>query len=237
MSGSVANRERMIVALDMPSAEHARKLVDTLGTRVSFYKIGLELVMSGGLDLATDLIASGKRVFLDMKFLDISNTVERAVARVAETGISFLTIHAMDRKTLRAAVAGADGSRLKLLGVTVLTSLDESDLEEQGVTGLSPSELVLRRVELVQEAGLDGVVASGLEAAAVRAMAGPGLLVVTPGIRLTGDFKDDQVRITTADAAIGAGADYLVIGRPITEADDPAAAADMFAGLISQALR
>ena len=176
------SKDKLIVALDLPSTDAARELVDTLGDSVSFYKVGLELLFSGGLDLARDLKRQNKRVFLDMKLLDIGNTVERAVATAATLGLDFLTIHGHDSKTLKAAVKGRGASSLKLLAVTVLTSLDAADLAEQG-TSLSPSELVLKRARLAHANGFDGVIASGQEAAKVRAATGPGFLIITPGIR------------------------------------------------------
>lgn len=226
--------DRLIVALDVPAVTDARRLVATLGDSVSFYKIGLELVFSGGLELARDLKADGKRVFLDIKLLDIGNTVERAVANVAKLGLDFLTIHGTDLKTMRAAVAGRGSSGLKILPVTVLTSLDGEDLKQQGI-GMSPAELVLHRARLAREAGCDGVIASGQEAAAVRAATGSGFLIVTPGIRLPGGAAGDQTRITTPGDAVRSGADHIVVGRPITAASDPRAAALEFAAAIRAA--
>lgn len=228
-------RERLIVALDMPSAEEARRLVATLDDTVTFYKVGLELLFAGGLDLARDLRRQGKRVFLDMKLLDIGNTVERAVANATELDVTFLTVHGHDLKTLRAAVSGRAGSKLKLLAVTVLTNLSADDLKQQGST-LAPADLVLRRAELAYQAGFDGVIASGQEAAQIRAATAPGFLIVTPGIRLPGGTTDDQERVTTPDHAISAGADHIVVGRPITQADDPKVAAEMFVHHIREAV-
>jgi orotidine-5'-phosphate decarboxylase len=227
-------REKLIVALDLPSADRARALVETLGADVPFYKIGLELLFSGGLDLARDLKRSGKRVFLDMKLLDIANTVERAVATASELGLDFLTVHGHDTKTLKAAVKGRGGSTLKLLAVTVLTSLDKTDLEEQG-SWLAPADLVLKRAKLAHDAGFDGVIASGQEAAAVRAATGKDFLIVTPGIRLPGGEAGDQTRITTPEDALRAGANHLVVGRPINAAADPSAAARQFLAHIALA--
>jgi orotidine-5'-phosphate decarboxylase len=220
-------KDRLIVALDMPTLGEAERLVATLGQSVAFYKVGLELLFAGGLELARALKADGKRVFLDMKLLDIGNTVERAVANATEFGVDFLTVHGHDLKTMRAAVAGRGKSRLTLLAVTVLTNLTAEDLKQQGTT-LTPSELVLMRARLAHESGFDGVIASGQEAARIRAATAPGFLIVTPGIRLTGSTSDDQERITTPDHAIAAGADYIVVGRPITQADDPRAVAEAF---------
>ena len=170
-----------------------------------------------------------------MKLLDIENTVERATRNAAATGATFLTVHAQDAKTLRAAVAGKAGTDLKILGVTVLTNLDASDIQQQGI-GASPADLVARRARLAREAGCDGVVASGQEAARVRAVVGPGMAIVTPGIRLPGDNAGDQARVATPEQAIAAGADYLVVGRPITAADDPARAAELFVRAIEAGL-
>jgi orotidine-5'-phosphate decarboxylase len=204
-----------------------------LGASVEFYKIGLELLFSEGLTLARELKLEGKRVFLDMKFLDIGNTVERAVAAVAGLGVDFLTVHGLDTKTLAAAVRGKSCTDLKLLAVTVLTSLERFDLEEQGIL-LAPADLVLNRSKLARNAGFDGVIASGHEAAAVRAATGDGFLIVTPGIRLPGGDSGDQSRITTPEEAVRAGADYLVVGRPISAARDPQAAAETFLARIAE---
>lgn len=231
----IAARDRLIVALDVPMADAARALVQRLGPAVTFYKIGLELVMSGGLDLARELAQAGKQVFLDMKLLDIENTVERATRSAAETGARFLTVHAHDTKTLRAAVAGKGGTRLGILGVTVLTNLDAADLRQQGI-GALPEDVVASRARLAREAGCDGVVASGQEAERVRAIVGPGMTIVTPGIRLPGGAAGDQARIATPDKAIAAGADYLVVGRPINAVADPAGAAELFVQSIESGL-
>lgn len=227
-------RDRLIVALDMPTVEEARLLVSRLNDTVTFYKVGLELLFAGGLELARALKAMHKHVFLDLKLLDIGNTVERAVANATELGVDFLTVHGHDLKTMRAAVSGRGASKLKLLAVTVLTNLTGDDLNEQG-SSLAPADLVLRRAELARLAGFDGVIASGQEAARIRAAVGPGFLIVTPGIRLTGSATDDQQRITTPDNAIRAGADYIVVGRPITQADDPKLAAETFVNHIREA--
>jgi orotidine-5'-phosphate decarboxylase len=230
-----AAQDRLIVALDMPTVEEARLLVARLGDAVTFYKVGLELLFAGGLDLARDLRRQGKKVFLDMKLLDIGNTVERAVANATELDVTFLTVHGHDLKTLRAAVSGRAGGKVKLLAVTVLTNLSADDLKQQG-SSLSPAELVLRRAELARAAGFDGVIASGQEAARIRAAAGPDFLIVTPGIRLPGGTTDDQERVMTPDHAIMAGANHIVVGRPITQADDPKLAAETFIHHIREAL-
>jgi orotidine-5'-phosphate decarboxylase len=228
-------RDRLIVALDVPSVDAARRLIDQLGDSAGVYKIGLELLFSGGFALASELAARGARVFVDAKLLDIETTVERATAAVASTGAEFLTVHAQDRKTLDAALRGRGGASLKLLGVTVLTNLTPTDLVQQG-TDIPPAELVLHRAMLAKEAGLDGVVASGQEAAAIRQAAGPGLIIVTPGIRPKGSAAGDQARITTPASTIAAGANYLVVGRPITAAGDPREAALAIVAEIEQAL-
>jgi orotidine-5'-phosphate decarboxylase len=228
-------KDRLIVALDMPTVEEARLLVSKLDETVSFYKVGLELLFAGGLELARDLRHQGKRVFLDMKLLDIGNTVERAVANVSELDVTFLTVHGHDLKTLRAAVAGRGSAKVKLLAVTVLTNLSADDLVQQG-SSLTPADLVLRRAELAYAAGFDGVIASGQEAARIRAATGPKFLIVTPGIRLPGGTTDDQERVMTPDHAIMAGANYIVVGRPITQADDPKLAAETFVHHIGEAL-
>jgi orotidine-5'-phosphate decarboxylase len=215
---------RLIVALDVPSVEEAKALIEALGDSVGVYKIGLELLFSGGFELARELASQGRSVFIDAKLLDIEATVERATAAIARTGAGFLTVHALDAKTLDAAVRGRAGSKLRLLGVTVLTNLDRDDLKEQGVDR-SPKELAVYRAMLAQEAGFDGVVASGEEAAALRKALGPGVLIVTPGIRPKGAERHDQSRSITPAEAIAAGADYIVAGRPITRAPDPRAAA------------
>lgn len=231
-----AARDRLIVALDAPTRADAERLIDRIGPAASFYKIGLELLFGGGLDLARDLKAEGKRVFLDLKFLDIANTVRHAVKQAAALGVDLLTIHGHDTKTLSAAVEGRNeaGSQTKLLAVTVLTSLDATDLAEQTSTR-TPAELVAHRARLAHAVGIDGVVASGQEAASVRALAPPPFLIVTPGIRLPSDDAGDQSRITTPQDAIRAGATHLVVGRPITRAADPADAARRFTEAIAAA--
>ena len=221
----VTPRDRLFVALDVPSVDHARKLVARLGDTVDCYKVGLELLFGGGLEFAQGLKAAGRTVFLDFKLLDIGNTVEKAAANIARLGFDYLTVHGVDEKTLAAAVKGRGPSKLKLLAVTVLTSLDAADLEQQGIKGMSPVDLVVHRAKLAQRAGFDGVVASGQEAALVRQAVGKEFLVVTPGIRPAGAAEGDQARVMTPAAAIAAGASHLVIGRPITQAADPKAAA------------
>lgn len=228
---SSAPKDRIVVALDVADLDEARKLVAALDDSVGVYKIGLELIYRGGLGFAEDLAKEGRRVFLDAKLLDIETTVERATAAIAETGAQFLTVHATDRKTLDAAVCGRGDSTLKLLGVTVLTNLDRSDLSQQGID-MPPLALVQERARLAQDAGFDGIVASGKEAAALHERL-RNFLIVTPGIRPAGADAQDQTRVVTPADAIAAGADYLVIGRPITRADDPRAAAEAIAAEIA----
>lgn len=230
--------ERIIVALDVPGAEAARGLVRSLRGHVGAFKIGHELAFGGGgLQLAQELVSEGTSVFLDMKLLDIPNTVEKAVAGIARLGVTFLTVHVTDRKTLAAAVRGRGASGLKLLGVTVLTSAEAGDLVEQGIPNVAPRDLVLHRARMARGEGFDGVIASGQEAGLIRAATGAGFLIVTPGIRPAGANAGDQARAATPAAAIAAGADYLVIGRPIVEAKDPAAAAEAITQEIAAAQR
>ncbi len=226
-------KDRIIVALDVPHVDEAHALIKTLGDSVGVYKIGLELLFAGGIELARELVAQGRRVFLDAKLLDIEATVERATAAIARTGAHFLTVHATDRKTLDAAVRGRGDSALKLLGVTVLTNLDRADLSQQGIE-MPPLALVQERARLAQDAGFDGIVASGKEAAALRERL-RNFLIVTPGIRQAGTDVQDQTRVVTPKSAIEGGADYLVIGRPITRAEDPRAAAEAIAAEIAEA--
>ncbi len=226
-------KDRIIVALDVPHVDEARALIEKLGDSVGVYKLGLELIYAGGLALAETLVKDGHRVFLDAKLLDIEATVERATAAIAKTGAHFLTVHATDRKTLDAAVRGRGDSALKLLGVTVLTNLDRADLSEQGIE-MPPLALVQERARLSQDAGFDGIVASGKEAAALRERL-RNFLIVTPGIRQAGTDVQDQARVVTPTDAVEAGADYLVIGRPITRAKDPRAAAETIAEEIADA--
>lgn len=237
MSALNAQKDRLFVALDVKTVDDARRLVEQLGDSVSCYKIGLELVFGGGLEFAQGLKAAGKSVFLDMKLLDIGNTVEKATANIARLGLDYLTVHGQDRKTLDAAVRGRGASKLKLLAVTVLTSLDQADLAEQGIATMSPADLVVHRAKLAKAAGFDGCIASGQEAAMVRAAVGADFLIVTPGIRPAGAEKGDQARAVTPLIAIAAGATHLVVGRPITEATDRQAAAAAIVDEISAAIR
>ena len=226
-------RDRLIVALDVPSVKDAEAMVTRLGNSVSFYKIGYQLGLAGGLPFAAGLIAAGKHVFLDFKLHDIGNTITHGVASVANMGATFLTVHAYPQ-TMKAAVEGARGSKLKVLAVTVLTSYDNDDLAAAGYK-LGVSELVARRAEQARDIGIDGVVCSPEEAANLRGIVGSNMALVTPGIRPAGSAAGDQKRIMTPAKAIAAGADYLVVGRPIVEAADPKAAADAIIAEIAEA--
>ncbi len=222
-TSSLPMRDRLIVALDVPSVKDAGAIVSELGDAVSFYKIGYQLAFAGGLDFSNDLLASGKQVFLDMKLLDIDNTIAKAVDNIARLGVSMLTIHAYP-KAMRAASEAAMGSPLCLLGVTVLTSMDDADLAEAGYASDAAS-LVARRAAQARDAGMGGIVCSPEEAAAVRRIMGPDMALVTPGIRPAGADKGDQKRVATPGDAIAAGASHLVVGRPITGANDRKTAA------------
>jgi len=227
-------RERLIVALDAPELVEAERWVATLGDSVVFYKVGMELIYGGGgLGLAERLIQAGKHVFIDLKLHDIPNTVERATARIAQLGAHFLTVHAYPQ-TMRAAVAGAEGSGLKLLAVSVLTSSDDVDLAEAGYA-LGVRALVERRAAQAEALGMDGLVSSAAEAAMLRAARGPDFLLVTPGIRPAGGAAGDQKRVATPGQAIKDGANYLVVGRPVTRAPDPRAAAEAIVAEIAVA--
>jgi orotidine-5'-phosphate decarboxylase len=216
---------RLIVPLDLPTRADAEAMVERLGEAVSFYKIGLQLLATGGMAMARDLKSGGRQVFLDWKLHDIGATVEKATAAVAATGAcDLLTVHA-EPQVMRAAVKGRAGDRqVKILGVTVLTSLTESDLQELGY-GLGVRELVERRIRQALDCGVDGVVASPHEAALAREIGGAGFLVVTPGVRPAWARADDQARAASPSDALRAGASHLVCGRPITAANDPHAAA------------
>ena len=216
-------RDRLIVGLDLPTVDEARVLVSSLGDAISFYKIGYQLVFAGGLDFARQLIAEDKKVFLDMKLLDIDNTVAKGVENVARMGVSMLTLHAYP-KAMRAAVNAARGSGLTLLSVTVLTSMDEPDLHEAGYD-CDPRSLVFRRAEQARDAGMGGIVCSAEEASQVRRIVGAGMDIVTPGIRPAGADAGDQKRVMTPADALRAGSSHLVVGRPIVKAPDPKAAA------------
>lgn len=220
---------RLIVALDLPDRTEAEAMVERLGDAVVFYKIGLQLMAGGGMALARDLTARGDKVFLDWKLHDIGATVEKAAAAIAAAGAGeLLTVHA-EPQVLAAAVRGVRGSGLKILGVTVLTSLNGQDLAEIGY-GLGVEALVERRIRQCQDAGVDGVIASPHEAGLARRIGGADFLVVTPGVRPAWAGKDDQARAATPAEALGAGASHLVVGRPVTAAADPRAAALAVAG-------
>jgi orotidine-5'-phosphate decarboxylase len=220
----ISASDRLIVALDVKSVAEAEAMVARLGDSVSFYKVGMQLTFAGGLAFAERLGRSGKQVFLDVKLLDIDNTVAGAVESIAAMGMTFVTIHAYPQ-AMRAAVSARGRARLKLLGVTVLTSMDQDDLANAGYAGTVASLVALRAAD-ARAAGMDGVVASPAEAAAVRQIVGPDMAVVIPGIRPSGSNAGDQKRIATPAEAIHAGADYLVVGRPVTGAADPKSAAD-----------
>ncbi|MGY3694250.1 orotidine-5'-phosphate decarboxylase [Bradyrhizobium sp. USDA 3240] len=230
----IAPRDRLIVALDLPSVASAEAMIDRLGDSVTFYKIGYQLGYAGGLTLAKQLAGSGKKVFLDLKMHDIGNTVARGVESVAALGATFLTVHAYPQ-TMKAAVEARADSGLKILAVTVLTSYDDSDLHAAGYR-LNVSDLVEARARQAQALGVDGIVSSPEEAAALRKIVGDQMNLVTPGIRPAGSATGDQKRIMTPARAIAAGADYLVVGRPVIEAADPKAAAEAIHTEIAQAL-
>jgi orotidine-5'-phosphate decarboxylase len=251
----MTSRDKLIVALDLPSADAATRMAERLQGQVGMFKIGSELFTAEGPVPVRYLVATGHRVFLDLKFHDIPNTVRAAAREAAELGVTMVNVHASGgRKMMEAALEGArsaltaQGSAAasgsgapgvfagrpqgpplqigpKVLAVTILTSLESRDLEELGIPG-TPLEAVVRLARLAQSAGLDGVVASAREISAIRQACGPDFLIVTPGIRPAHAATNDQARIATPSSAIAAGADYLVVGRPITGAPDPAAAAD-----------
>jgi orotidine-5'-phosphate decarboxylase len=214
---------RLIVGLDVPTVAEAESRVARIGDEAVFFKIGYQLAFAGGLSLARDLKASGRKVFLDMKLLDIDNTVAKGVENIVKMGVDMLTLHAYP-KAMKAAVEAARDSDLCLLGVTVLTSMDAGDLADAGYA-LSPEELVLRRAIQARNAGMGGIVCAAAEASAVREAIGPDMAIVTPGIRPTGTDHGDQKRVMTPADALAAGATHLVVARPIVAASDPAAAA------------
>jgi orotidine-5'-phosphate decarboxylase len=215
-------RDRLIVALDVSSVEEAQAMVARLGDAVTFYKIGYQLAFAGGIAFARTLTGAGKSVFIDLKLHDIGNTVAQGVKSVAKLGATFLTVHAYPQ-TMRAAVEAREAG-LRILAVTVLTSHDDNDLLQAGYS-TSVSALVARRAEQARAIGVDGLVCSGEEVAKLRSIVGPNLALVTPGIRPAGSDPGEQKRIATPAAAIAAGSDYLVVGRPIIAAKDPKAAA------------
>lgn len=217
-------RERLILALDVPTVAEAEAIVADLGEAVTFYKVGLQLLFAGGVELARRLAGSGKRVFVDAKFLDIPETVKNATANVARLGVDFLTVHG-DAQAVRAAVAGRGDSGLKIFAVTVLTSQSQTDLNALGLK-MTVADLVLKRAQDAALAGCDGVIASGLEVGPIRERIGPRVMIVTPGVRSAGIAHDDQQRVVTPGDAIRSGADYVVVGRQILRADDRRRAAE-----------
>ena len=229
----IAPRDRLIVALDLPSVEAAEAMIGKLGDAVTFYKIGYQLTYAGGLPLVQKLAGSGKKVFLDLKMHDIGNTIARGVENVAKLGATFLTVHAYPQ-TMKAAVE-ARGPNLKILAVTVLTSYDDGDLHAAGYR-LGVADLVEARAQQAQVLGVDGLVCSPEEAAVLRKIVGHRMSLVTPGIRPAGSDSGDQKRIMTPARAISAGADYLVVGRPVLQAADPRAAAEAIVAEIAHAL-
>ncbi len=220
---TVTARDRLIVGLDLPTIGEAETIVKALGDDVLFYKVGYQLAFAGGLEFARDLATDGKKVFLDMKLLDIDNTVAKGVENIVRMGMSMLTLHAYP-KAMRAAVEAARGSDLCLLGVTVLTSMDAQDVIDAGYQ-LDPQALVLRRAEQARAAGMGGIVCSAEEASAVRKIVGSDMAIVTPGIRPAGSDRGDQKRVMTPADALAGGSSHLVVARPIVKATDPRAAA------------
>ncbi len=223
LDSAIACDPRLIVPLDLPTVDQAREMVATIGEAVSFYKIGLELFASDGMTLARELKAQGKQIFLDWKLHDIGTTVQRSAAVLADSGCDFLTVHG-EPQVMAAAVRGRGRSSLKVLAVTILTSLSDEDLQDMGFTETARS-LVERRIHHAVAAGCDGVIASPHEAQLARAIGGPDFLVVTPGVRPDWSAKNDQARAATPAQALQAGASHIVCGRPITGANDPQAAA------------
>lgn len=226
-------RDRMIVALDVASPDEARSAVQELGDAVSFYKLGFQLLYGGGFDLVKELTGEGKQVFIDLKLLDIDNTVMKGVESLSKLGGTFLTIHAYPKAMAAAVAARANG--LNLLGVTVMTNLDNDDLKNAGYRDKA-GELVIKRAHQARTAGMDGVICSAAESSAIRAMVGDDLLLVTPGIRPAGVSADDQKRIVTPKDAINAGSDYLVVGRPVMAAENRVKAANSIVAEIEEAL-
>src|ERR1700744_3197875 len=230
----IAPRDRLIVPLDLPDVASAEAMVARLGDSVTFYKIGYQLGYAGGLPMIDRLASAGKKVFADLKMHDIGNTVARGVESVARSGATFLTVHAYPQ-TMKAAVEGRSGSKLKILAVTVLTSYDDGDLHAAGYR-LGVTDLVEARAQQAQVLGIDGLVCSPEEAASLHRIVGHQMSLVTPGVRPAGTSVGDQKRLMTPARAIAAGADYLVVGRPVVEAADPRAAADAIQAEIAQAL-
>jgi orotidine-5'-phosphate decarboxylase len=231
---AIAPKDRLIVALDLPGVDQAEAMIARLGDSVTFYKIGYQLAYAGGLSLVGQLTASGKKVFVDLKLHDIGNTVARGVESLSSLGATFLTVHAYPQ-TMQASVEARGSSGPKILAVTVLTSYNEADLHDAGYRH-SIADLVATRARQAKALGIDGLVCSPEEASSLRAIVGDGMSLVTPGIRPAGSSSGDQKRIMTPARAIAAGADYLVVGRPVVEAADPKAAADSIQAEIAQAL-
>lgn len=221
----------IIVALDVASADEARRIVRSVAGKTNYFKVGMELYAAAGMPLVDEFLRHGCQIFLDMKFYDIGETVKRAVAQVARTGVSLLTVHG-SAAVMRAAVEGRGDSNLRLLAVTVLTSFDREDLADLGYP-CDPSDLVRLRARKAKEAGVDGVVASPLEVRELRSMLGPEMILVTPGVRSAGAAAGDQKRVATPAEAIAAGTDYLVIGRQVTRAEDPGAEVERILGEIA----
>jgi len=228
-----ADRDRLIVALDVPSVDAANAMIEKLGDSVGFYKIGYQLAYAGGLPLVEKLARAGKKVFVDLKLHDIGNTVARGVESLNSLGATFLTVHAYPQ-TMKAAVAARGDSGLKILAVTVLTSYDDSDLADAGYR-FGVRDLVEARARQALAIGVDGLVCSPEEAANLRGIVGPDMALVTPGIRPAGAAAGDQKRIMTPARAIAAGASHLVVGRPVMEAADPKQAAEAIVAEIAQA--
>jgi orotidine-5'-phosphate decarboxylase len=235
MREPIVPKDRLIVSLDLPALEPAEAMIARLGDSVTFYKIGYQLVYAGGLSLARKLSSTGKKVFIDVKLHDIGNTVMRGVESLSTHGATFMTVHAYPQ-TMQAAVEGRGNSGLKVLAVTVLTSYNETDLQEAGYRH-TISDMVAMRARQAKALGVDGLVCSPEEVAALRAIVGDQMSLVTPGIRPAGSSAGDQKRIMTPARAIAAGADYLVVGRPIVEAADPKAVAEAIQAEIAQALK
>ena len=235
MAAFVDPRDRLIVALDLPSVAAAEAMVVRLGEAVSFYKVGYQLAFAGGLAFAQELVRANKRVFLDLKLHDIGNTVAHGVESVARLGATFLTVHAYPQ-TMHAAVDARAGSDLRILAVTVLTSYDDADLAAAGYD-FTVSELVAERAAQARDIGVDGIVCSAAEAEELRSIISDGMVLVTPGIRPAGAATGDQKRVMTPAAAVAAGVNHLVVGRPILAAPDPKAAAEAIVAEIANASR
>src|ERR1043166_4928893 len=229
----IPTKDRLIVALDLPGVEQAEVMVAKLGDSVSFYKIGYQLAYAGGLPLVRKLADQGKKVFIDLKLHDIGNTVAKGVESVARLGATFLTVHAYPQ-TMKAAVEARGQSGPRILAVTVLTSYDDADLAAAGYD-FTVAELAAERAARARDIAVDGLVCSAEEVASLRAIVGPSLALVTPGIRPAGAASGDQKRIMTPAAAVAAGADYLVVGRPIVDAADPKVAAQAIVAEIAEA--